>query len=194
MFFSTFIGLFFLLTPFFVLSSFLALTQGYTSAQRRRLALEVALGTMAVGITLFLLGNHIFALFGINLHSFRMGTGILLMLSAINLVQGGSTAPLKGIDREAISIVPLAIPITVGPATVGYLLVLSSEQTAPAEAALTLGAFALAACAVGTLLFISSWIERVLGRSGITILSKITGLILSALAAQMFMQGFTQFL
>ncbi|WP_245534695.1 MarC family protein [Spirochaeta africana] len=190
---SLFISLFFLLTPFFVLSTFLALTQEYEPRQRHKLAVEVAIGTMVVGAVIYLLGNHIFALFGINLHSFRMGTGILLMLSAINLVQGGDSGKLKGLDKGSISVVPLSIPITVGPATIGYLLVLSSEAVDTGEMVLTLTAFALAALCVGVMLYAASWIERVLGRSGLTILSKITGLILSALAAQMFMLGFTHF-
>ncbi|MFW5801908.1 MAG: MarC family protein [Spirochaeta sp.] len=193
MFMSLFISLFFLLTPFFVLSTFLALTQDYEPSQRRKLAIEVMIGTMIVGAVIYLLGNHIFSLFGINLHSFRMGTGILLMLSAINLVQGGDSSRLKGLDKNAISVVPLSIPITVGPATIGYLLVLSSEAESTADILPTLAAFWLASACVGALLMAGSWIERVLGRSGLMILSKITGLILSALAAQMFMLGFTHF-
>lgn len=193
MFISTAISMFFLLTPFFVLSTFLAMTQDYLAGQRRKLAVEVMIGTIIVGTIIFLLGNYIFELFGINLQSFRMGTGILLMLSAISLVQGGDNSKTRGLDRQSISVVPLSIPITVGPATIGYLMVLASEYTTTSEALITLSAFWLAAFLVGLMLFISPWIEKMLGKSGIIILSKITGLILSALAAQMFMLGFTQF-
>ncbi|HRZ26926.1 MAG TPA: MarC family protein [Spirochaetota bacterium] len=193
LFINTFIKFFFLLTPFFLLSTFLSMTRGMDVTQKKKIAVKVTLSMIVICIILFHIGNQIFAVFGITLDSFRIGTGILLILSAITLVQGprGMQAPAEG---EDISVVPLAIPVAVGPATIGALLVMGGELSGINEKAVGLSAIVTALLCVGLILFLSGLIERIVKVRGLTILSKITGLILAALAAQMIMTGIAGFL
>ena len=185
---NTAIKFFFLLTPFFVLSTFLAMSREMGEPERRRLAVHVFFAIVGVCLTLFLAGNSIFGVLGITLDAFRIGTGVLLLLSAISLVQDRevNAAPSSG---ESIAVVPLAIPVTVGPATTGALLVSSVEIAGVAERVVHVLAIVSAIAAVGTLLYLGTYIERVVGRYGITILRKLTGLVLASLAAQMAMVG-----
>ncbi|HDP79389.1 MAG TPA: NAAT family transporter [Spirochaetes bacterium] len=193
LFINTYIKFFFLLTPFFLLSTFLSMTRGMGPSAIRKIALKVTLAIIVICVVLLFIGNQIFAVFGITLNSFRIGTGVLLFLSAIALVRGpGKEEPAAG--SEDIAVVPLAIPVAVGPATTGALLVMGGELTALSQKLTGLSAIAAAVVSVGIFLYISGYIERVVGRQGLTILSKVTGLVLSALAAQMVMTGVMGFM
>lgn len=167
---------------------FLSMTAGYTEPQRRRLAIQVS-GAVGVScLALFFFGNQIFTVFGITLDAFRTGAGALLFLSAVSLVQSNPATTPPG-SEEDIAVVPLAMPIIVGPATTGTLLVLGAEISDPSLKGLGCLALLLAVISVGTILLMASLIERAVGRKGLNILSKITGLVLAALAAQMIMTG-----
>jgi multiple antibiotic resistance protein len=187
-----YIRFFFLLTPFFLLSTFLAMTREMTIEKRKRLAGQVTIAVIVICFILFLIGDYIFQIFGITLDSFRIGTGILLILSAISLVLGNERQ--MSADESQDIAVPLAIPVTVGPGTTGALLVMGGELTGLGGRLVGLTGILLAVVSVGILLYVSGAIERLLKRQGLNILSKVTGLILAALAAQMIMSGIVGFL
>lgn len=184
---------FFLLTPFFVMSVFLSMTPELSGRERRRLALKVTVAVLAACFTLFFFGNHLFSLFGITIDSFRIGAGALLFLSAVQMVQGEASAA-PGERAGDISVVPLAIPVTVGPATTGALLVMGAELQGAWQTVVGCAALAAAVLCVGALLGSAAAIEHVIGKRGITILSKLTGLMLAALAAQIVFTGIKSFL
>ncbi len=190
---NTFIKFFFLLTPFFLLSTFLSMTKEMDGPQKRKIALKTTASVVIVCIILFLIGNQIFALFGITLDSFRIGTGILLFFSALLLVRGPKSEQEQD-GSDDIAVVPLAIPVAVGPATTGALLVMGGELSGMAERMVGIAAIVAAVLCVGLFLYLSGVIERVVKKQGLSILSKITGLILAALAAQMIMTGVLGFL
>lgn len=185
--------LFFLLTPFFVLSVFLSLTEGMDQAAQRRVALRTSLAVAIIGMVLYWAGNPIFSTLGITLDGFRIGAGSLLFLSSVSLVTGTRTRA-QNTEGSDIAVVPLAIPITVGPATIGTLLVLGAELSGAVQR-LTGAAALLSACAgVGIILTSSRFIGQVLGPMGLSIMTKITGLVLAAMAAQIVFTGVKNFL
>lgn len=179
---------FFLLTPFFVLSVFLTYTQTLDAAQRRHLALKVTGAVLVACFVILLFGNRIFALLGITVDSFRVGAGGLLFLSAVSLVHG-TGGELRQREGEDHAVVPLAIPITVGPATTGALLVMSAENQDRVRLAISALGLTLAVAAVGVILLLGSHIKTWVGERGIQIISKLTGVILAAMAAQMIFTG-----
>jgi len=193
LFLSEWIKLSFVFTPFFALSMFLSMTEGYSESRRRRLALAVSGAVAVLCLVLFFAGNQLFSLFGITLNSFRIGAGALLFLSAVGMVQG-NTATFGATRDGNIAVVPLAMPIIVGPATTGILLVLGAELDSVTAKGLGSLAVLLAVAGLCVILLLSSFIQRLLGNRGIVILSKLTGLILAALAAQMIMTGVQGFL
>ncbi|MEI8078521.1 MAG: MarC family protein [bacterium] len=191
-FLSVWIKFFFLFTPFFALSMFLIMTKGYTEGARRKLALQISGAVGGICLALFFFGNLVFALFGITLDAFRIGAGALLFLTAVGLVQA---KPIQTDGhKEDIAVVPLAMPIIVGPATTGTLLVLGAEITEPGRKVWGSLALVLAVAGVGIILLLGSYIERQVGKRGLNILSKVTGLVLAALAAQMILTGIHHFL
>lgn len=189
--FALYLKLFFLLTPFFVLGTFITLTDGVDTSLRHKLALRIVFGALGVTLSIYFAGGIIMKVFGITVDAFRGGSGVLLLITAISLVLGKEsvkheTQPDKLLD---MAVVPLATPITAGPATLGTLMVMGTTAESLNYKLITAVAITLACCSIGIMLAVSDKINRVLGHANISILSKITGLILSAIAVQMIVVG-----
>jgi len=125
--FSVYLKMLVLYSPFFVLSCFISLTRGYSSKERRRLAWKVALATLVSSVLLYLFGRVIFSVFGITVDAFRIGAGSVLFISALGMAQGKSAVQTDNVQQD-VTIVPLTIPLTVGPGTIGALLVMGVSQ------------------------------------------------------------------
>jgi len=155
-------------------------------------ALKTTLAVLVVSFTLYLFGQTIFDVFGITLNAFRVGAGCLLFLSAVDLVRGQAKRP-EGVSED-FAVVPLAVPITVGPATVGTLLVMGAGFEDLAQRLEGAAALGTAVAATGLLLWLAGWVERLLGKQGLAILSRLTGLVLAAISAQIVFTGVKGFL
>lgn len=189
----------FLMTPFFVLSMFLASTQGWSVPQKRRLSLRVGISVFLTTLILFFFGHWLFSVFDITIDAFRIGGGGLLFLSAVGLVNGRvedkKPAALDDSDERIsnISVVPLAIPVTVGPGTTAALLVSGADAGTWSLRIYGAVSLLLAVVLLTAILFAGTKIEEKVGKNGIVILSKVTGLILAAMAAQMIFTGARNF-
>jgi multiple antibiotic resistance protein len=193
LFVNVFLKIFIILTPFFVMSAFLSLTKDEAPLERQRIAKKVALAVALSCLVLFLFGTYIFALFGITLDAFRIGAGAVLFISAVGMIQGKASVSPQS-TKEDVAVVPLAIPITVGPGTIGALLVMGAGLKSAPEKIVAGLALLCAVFTVGGLLLAAGRLESVLGQQGLTILTKLTGLFVSAIAAQIFFTGLKNFL
>ena len=182
---------FFLFTPFFAVSMFLAMTSEKKDQERRKLACRVAVATVIISVLLLFFGRSIFSVFGITIDAFRIGAGLLLFQTALSLMNPKEIAPANG---EDISVVPLAMPVIVGPASCGALMVEGASLQGVKERVVALAALLTALFAVWIVLLSAAFIERRLGHRGISILMRLTALVLSALSAQMVMTGICGFL
>ena len=182
---------FFLFTPFFALSMFLAMTADRSPAERRALAHRVALATVVISGALLFFGPFIFDLFGITVDAFRIGAGILLLLTAISLM---NPKVISATREEDISVVPLAMPVIVGPASCGALMVSSADLATFSEKLVAMAALVTALGCIWIILLLGTWIEKRLGARGLSILMRLTALVLAALSAQMIMAGVMGFL
>ena len=187
------IKLFFLVTPFFVISVFLSMTEHMTTVEQRRVATRTTISVAIISLVLYFAGNPIFATLGITLDGFRIGAGSLLFLSAVTMVSGKRSTQEVPPDAD-FAVVPLAIPITVGPATIGGLLIQGAELGGIAERIVGTAALLSACLSVGALLFSARVLKKVLGTVGLSIMTKITGLVLSAMSAQIVFTGVKNFL
>lgn len=183
------------MTPFFVLSVFLTMTQDAVQRDKNSLAIKVTISVIVSCLVLLFFGKYIFAIFGITLDAFRIGAGALLFLTAIELVSG--TKNKQEVNDKSIhdlAVVPLAIPVIIGPGTIGVLLVMGAEFNTISK--LTTGSLALvlAVVTIGLMLYLSSHIEKIVGGKGLLVISKITGLFLAALSAQIIFTGVKNFL
>ena len=194
-FISTFLKMFFIMAPFFALTVFLTLTQDATPKEKKALAIKVTISVIIASLILLFFGKHIFSVFGITLDAFRIGAGALLFLTAVELVKGSKDgAKASDKDISQLAVVPLAIPVTIGPGTIGILLVMGA--TFESKASLIMGSLALvsAVVVIGLMLYTSTVFERLIGKQGLLVNSKITGLFLAALSAQIVFTGIKGFL
>lgn len=185
--------LFFIYTPFFVLSAFISMTQEMDDKEKKCLALRVTSGIVIISFCVFLFGKYLFALFGITLDAFRIGAGSILFLSGVSMVGGTSNIKSAG-EGNDIAIVPLAMPITVGPGVIGVLLLFGAEATTLTAKLQVCGAILTASAAVGAMLYFAQMVVRAVGKQGVVILSKVTGLMISAISAQIIFTGIRNFL
>ena len=186
--FSLYLKLLVLYSPFFVLSCFIGLSRGYTVKERKRLAWKVAIGTLISSVLLYLFGQSIFDVFGITVDAFRIGAGSVLFISALGMAQGKSAVQADNVNQD-VTIVPLTIPLTVGPGTIGALLVMGISQPEWDDKLIAIAAIAIASVTVGLVLYLSDKVERLLGQQGLQILSRLMGLFVCALAAQIIFTG-----
>lgn len=198
LFINTYVKLFFLLTPFFVISTFLSMTSGMNSRQRRSIALRTIGAVIVFSMVLYLFGNHIFAVMGITLDAFRIGAGAMLFLSAVALVAGKTEQRIPD-EHEDISVVPLAMPVMVGPGTTGALLVLGTDVRRDfggdiGSQAVAVAALLTAVLSVGILLYVAARAQRLLPPRIMSVLTKLTGLVLASLAAELIFTGIRSFL
>lgn len=195
LFISTFLKMFFIMAPFFALTVFLTVTQEATAKEKKALAIKVTISVIITSMILLFFGKHIFTIFGITLDAFRIGAGALLFLTAIELVKGNKDSAKVG-DKDVLqlAVVPLSIPVIVGPGTIGILLVMGA--TFEDTSSMLTGSLALisAVLIIGFMLYSSSIFERMMGKQGLLVISKITGLILAALSAQIVFTGIKNFL
>ena len=191
--FSVYLKMLVLYSPFFVLSCFISLSRGYSLKERKKLAWRVALGTLIASVLLYLFGRVIFNVFGITADAFRIGAGSVLFISALAMAQGKSAVQADNLQQD-VTIVPLTIPITVGPGTIGALLVMGVSQPHWDDKLLAIVSIALASVTLGVVLYLSNRIERLLGEQGLQIVSRLMGLFVCALAAQIIFTGIRGYL
>ncbi len=191
--FSLYLKMLVLYSPFFVLSCFIGLTRGYTVKERKRLAWKVAAGTLISSVLLYLFGQSIFDVFGITVDAFRIGAGSVLFISALGMAQGKPAVQADNLQQD-VTIVPLTIPLTVGPGTIGALLVMGVSQPHWDDKVPALLGILAASLTVGIVLYLSDLIERLLGDQGLQIVSRLMGLFVCALAAQIIFTGVKNYL
>ncbi len=186
--FTLYLKMLVLYSPFFVLSCFIGMTPGHSVKERKKLAWKVALGTLIASVLLYLFGKVIFEIFGITADAFRIGAGSVLFISALGMAQGKSAVQADNLQQD-VTIVPLTIPITVGPGTIGALLVMGISQPEWEDKLTAILAIALASATVGVVLYLSDQVERLIGQQGLQIVSRLMGLFVCALAAQIIFTG-----
>lgn len=185
------IQLFVLLSPFCTLSLFISCSGEMNRKEQRGFALRIALAIWIICILFYLFGQSIFGFLGITLNAFRIGAGVVLFLNGLDLVRG------NGIPRAKLcagggdmAVVPMAIPYTVGPATIGVLLLMGANVTGGMAQRITeMAAVTVVGVLVGLLLTFARQLELVLKEKGLSILGKLTGMYLVALAAQIVFDG-----
>ena len=182
-FFSTTIKIFALMTPPAVLSAFLSGTRNYDLKRKHHTARKTALSVFAIGIVLFFLGEQIFSIFGFTLDAFRIGAGALLFLTAVSLMNETPSRPYFSSEEDDISVVPLAIPLCMGPASIGTVMVLGASATSFSDKVVGALSLVVASCGILGTLYFADQMEKVLRRTGIAVLAKLTGLLLAAIAA-----------
>ncbi len=184
------IRLFVLLSPFCTLSLFLSCSGDMEEGEQRGFATRISLAIWIICILFYLFGQAIFGFLGITLNAFRIGAGVVLFLNGLDLVRGSGIPRAKMCAGGGdMAVVPMAIPYTVGPATIGVLLLMGANVHGMTQRFTELVAITVVGFLVWLLLIFARRLELVLKEKGLSILGKLTGMYLVALASQIVFEG-----
>jgi multiple antibiotic resistance protein len=191
-----FVTLFVVIDPIGLTPLFLAMTRGANRSARRIIALRAVL-VAAVLLTAFgLVGEAILGVFGITMPAFRIAGGLLLFLTALDMLFERRSQRRKDQSEQEHpladdpSVFPLATPLIAGPGSMAAMILLVGE----ADGALETGA--MVAMMLGVLALVAGFflsaglLERVLRETGINVLTRLLGMLLAALAVQFVLDGF----
>ena len=185
------IKLFVLLSPFCTLSLFISCSADMDAREQRGFALRIAVAIWIICLLFYLFGQAIFGFLGITLNAFRIGAGLVLFLNGLDMVRGGGIPKAKMCAGQGdMAVVPMALPYTVGPATIGVLLLMGANITGGMAQRLTeMAAISIVGVLMLLLLIFARQVELLLKEKGLSILAKLTGMYLVALAAQIVFDG-----
>ncbi len=181
-----------IMDPLGTVPTFLGLTAGWGRVERRQAARDAALmaGSLVLGFALF--GQVALDLLGISLPSLRIAGGLLLALVALELlVPGRRGEGDEPVGRE-VALVPLGTPLLAGPGAIAATLVYVRAAPDTAGRIAVVGALLLAVVAVWAALRFAAGLARLLPPAGITVLTKVMGMILTALAVELVAGGVTE--
>mmetsp|Transcript_24056 Transcript_24056/g.44283 ORF Transcript_24056/g.44283 Transcript_24056/m.44283 type:complete len:208 (-) Transcript_24056:41-664(-) len=194
---TAFVTMFVVIDPIGLAPLFVALTQGVPPKQRRNIALRACGLGMAILIVFGLFGEAVLGFIGISMPAFRVAGGILLFLTALDMLFERRTKRREDQSEEEDfddpSVFPLAIPLIAGPGAIASVILLTGQRPGPEGLALVLGITAVVLCVVLILFLASSLLERVLGKTGITVVTRLLGMLLAALSVQFVLEGLRDF-
>jgi multiple antibiotic resistance protein len=192
---AVFVALFVTIDPIGVVPLFVALTQDMTPGERRRTALAACL--IAFGLLAFfgLAGEAILNGVGISMSAFRIAGGLLLFLIALDMLfekrterRGRQAADA----RPDPTVFPLATPLIAGPGAFAAMVLFAGQHPTPAGF-LALNGILAAVIALCLVLFLAGdYIGRLLGKTGITVVTRLLGMLLAALAVQFVLDGLAE--
>jgi len=193
-----FTTLFVIIDPIGVVPTFLGLTRGYSDRDLKQTIRKATIAGAVVLLAFSLFGAYLFQFLGLNINAFRTGGGLLLLLTALDMLTGKadncrcSKAELSsGTEREDISFVPVAVPLLAGPGAITSDMVFSTDHDSAHLLNFSIIALAIVLCFLLSFVALrgSSLISKILGASGVSVVQRLMGLILAALSIQMIAEG-----
>jgi len=193
-----FTSIFILVDPFAAIPAFLVMTAYDDQVRRRRMAKRAAWTCLVVLGAFGLMGSWIFRIFGITLPAFEIAGGLILLLIGIDMLQArrSSTQEVEperqeGAEKEDVGITPLGIPMLAGPGAISTVMVLIGPKPELHHVVPVFAAIVVASLVSYWVLAGAEMVRRRLGETGIRILVRLMGLLLTAIAVQFFLNGFT---
>ena len=194
---TSFVALFIIIDPIGLTPVFIAITQGMDDSLRRKVALRSVLVSAFV-ISLFIVGGEtVLGFIGISMPAFRIAGGILLFLTALDMLfQRRSKRRENQTEQELVddpSVFPLAIPLIIGPGAIATVILIVGAKPGLVGIASTGFITALVLLTVFVFFSAASRIEKLLGKTGIDVLTRLLGMLLAALSVQFVIEGLVEF-
>lgn len=197
---AAFTTMFIIMDPPGLVPVFIALTQGMSAEQRRTIAVRACIVAGALMILFLFVGEAVLGFIGISMDAFRIAGGILLFLTALDMLfqrrqarRADNAAEGQAEHHDDPSVFPLALPLIVGPGAITTIILLAGNATSAAD----FGAIAGVLMAVLLITFlaflVAPTIERALGKTGLNIVTRVLGMLLAALAVQFVLDGLRGF-
>jgi len=192
--------LFVVMDPVGLAPVFVALAGGRSAQEQARMARRAVRVAGGVLLSFALFGPALLVYLGISLDAFRIAGGLLLFKIAVDMVfahreRETEEEKVEASLRDDISVFPLAIPLLAGPGAMTSVMILTAEaREVPGGLFVVLGATAVVLLLAYVALVLSGHLARLLGRTGINVVTRVLGVLLSALAVQYVADGVLEFL
>jgi len=198
---TAFVTLFVIIDPIGMTPLFVALTQGMSSAKRRAIALRACITSVLLLIVFAGFGEAVLGFIGISMPAFRIAGGILLFLTALDMLFERRSKRRKDQANEAEeeddhddpSIFPLSIPLIAGPGSITSVILLAGQKPGLEGVVWVSGVMVVVVLIVFVLFLMAGILERALGRTGINVVTRLLGMLLAALAVQFVLDGLRGF-
>jgi multiple antibiotic resistance protein len=195
---TAFVTLFVIIDPIGLTPLFAALTQGAPTSERRAIGLRACCVALVLLALFTVFGEAVMGFVGISMPAFRIAGGVLLFLTALEMLferrtkrrEGQTEAPQTVPDP---SVFPLATPLIAGPGAIATVILLAGQQPGWAGAAWVVGVTAAVLLVVYGFFLTAGLLERILGRTGINVVTWVLGMLLAALAVQFVLDGLKDF-
>ena len=185
-----------IVNPLACVAFFIHYTQSFSPEQRRHTILISSCSAFAVIAASALLGVQILEFFGVSLASFQVGGGMLLLTSALAMLNAQPAEAKSNAEemhdaaaRASIAVVPLTIPLLTGPATMSTVVIYADKAKTFLQLSSLVGYGVVIALATALCFSLAEPIARVLGKTGINVMTRLMGLILAALSVEVMSDG-----
>ena len=183
-----------IVNPLACVPFFIHYTQGFPREQRRRTIWISSFSAFAVIAASALLGLQILEFFSISLASFQVGGGMLLLTASLSMLnaqpaEANADEMHDAAARASIAVVPLTIPLLTGPATMSTVVIYADKAKNFLQLATLVGYGVVIGLATALCFSLATPIARVLGRTGINVMTRLMGLILAALSVEVMTEG-----
>jgi len=196
---TAFSNFFITIDPIGVVPFFVALTAGFSAAARRKTALTSVAVAGAILLVFTFIGQPLLHYLNISLAAFRIAGGALLFLLAVDMVmakEGGIRAPTPKEEQDVaahhpdVAVFPLAIPLLAGPGAIASTILLQAQHAGDIAAqALIAGVMIGVLVMAAVSFFLAAPIMRMLGLTGVNVMSRVLGIILAAMAVNNVVEG-----
>jgi multiple antibiotic resistance protein len=185
----TFVTLFVITDPIGNAPIFVAITRNLTPRQRQRAALRavVAAGMLILGFAVF--GEIVLRYLHVSLGSLSIAGGLLLMLVALEMLRGSDFPVGDAGEAEDVALVPLATPLVAGPGAIATSIVLWRAHPGAGGHIAVIGAIVASVACVGVALIVAERVTRATSPAILGFLTRVFGLLLSAIAVQLVVDG-----
>ena len=191
----TFASVLFIVDPIAVVPTYLVITQGQSSEQRKVTARRACVAAGLILVVFALAGGRIFGLFGITMPAFRIAGGLILWLVAMDMLHGnrstqeGVAEITEGQAKEDVAVTPLAMPMLAGPGAISTVMVLSGQARTTSQTVTVYVSIALTLLISWITLRLAERLVKRMGQTGIRVMTRIMGLLLAAIAVQFVITG-----
>lgn len=186
-----------LANPLEIIPVFLGFTQLQKDINATRIVLIASVAVAAFLIVSALLGKHILAFFNVGLDDFRIAGGLLALFVAFEMFQARFSGIMQTSDEKAeaeadihgIAITPLAFPLLVGPAEMSIMITLASDMPDWTDRVLLVISSLITAFLIAATLWMATPIQRIMGKTGINVATRVMALIVASIGIHFIMTG-----
>tara|TARA_R110002124_G_scaffold246052_2_gene411156 strand:+ start:17628 stop:18302 length:675 start_codon:yes stop_codon:yes gene_type:complete len=197
---ASFTSLFSVVNPLAAMPIFLSLTEENTEKETARTARKASIYMFCVLITFLLIGTYILSFFGISLPGIRIAGGIIIMragFSMMNPERPGRKLSKEdqeaAMDKDDVSFSPLAMPLLSGPGSIAVVISFGSQATGVADYIITGVAVLLTAFLAWAILRVAPWLNKLIGKTGMTVITRLMGFIALSIGVQFIINGIAKF-